>query len=114
MADATDPITAVANAISAGLNGAVPFALDALAQKYNEEHKERIKEFQIIMALPDGPERASRFADFIVQLAEASGQSIVIQGDNDISVPFSVFSFLINCCSDGIRKDTILAQLIKK
>lgn len=107
---ASDPVTAVANAL-VGIAGAVtPFINDALAQKYDTQYRQRLSEWSSIVAQADSSVRADSIRAYLDKLfadADTSGGGL---GD-DISLPLSDFNALINIAAGKIRDDQRLAAI---
>lgn len=106
---ASDPITAIANAISA-IGGAVtPYIEEELAQRYEREFRERIKAWNAIQDSPDRV-RPTLVHSHVMQLLDDAGATVGSMGTN-VSVPVGVLGALINEVAEGIKKDKILARL---
>jgi hypothetical protein len=106
---ASDPITAIFGAVGEGIKLAGGFIEEARAQRYEEEHKDRLKEWRSINALPDRA-REQLTHVYVMRLLDEAGATVGSMGDN-ISVPVGVLHALINEVSEGIKKDKILNRL---
>ncbi len=104
---ALDPITAVANATTGLANIVKPYIDDHLAQKYEEEFKERISEGT--KALDSGDPK--RINDYVVRLLSEAG--FVAGGDmgENISVPLACLRDFFSISAAKIKGDQRLANL---
>ncbi len=105
-----DPITAFFNAIP-GLAGIVqPFIVDGLAQKYENEFKDRLRDWNTIVAEDDAGKRADSLQSFVLQLISDAGQTAGGVGSN-IAVPMDVLAALVNIAAGKIKDDELLANM---
>lgn len=109
---AFDFVTAIANAIGSVANAAKPIIDEHLAQKYEHEHKERIKEWQNILSVKDMRHRADLLELFAVKLCNDAGEAWTHLGDN-ISVPLDALNALIKIASEKIQAEQTLNYAIR-
>lgn len=107
---ASDPVTAVANAVTESLIAIQPFLEEGLAQKYNREHTQRIEEWVQIVSKPIDGNAANHINTFVSRLLTSAGAPAGGVGTL-ISVPLDSLTSLINECSESIKKDHMLAKI---
>lgn len=106
---ASDPITAVANALAQAGALAQPWVEDRIRQKHEREHQDRMQEWVSILASPpDG--RADRVHAFVMRVLARAGAPAAGVGAN-IAVPLDVLNALISELSEGIKKDGLINNL---
>ena len=107
---AADPVTAIANALAAAGSALQPILSDHFAQKYESEHQKRMAEVLAILAMPDSPARADRLSAFVLRLLGSAGSPTGgVAGV--VAVPLDVVLALVGECSEGIKKDAMLARV---
>ena len=111
---ALDFISAIGNAIS-GVTGLIKPSIDEkYSQLYDDQHRERLKRLQEIMALPDGDDRATKLCGLIVELLLLSGNPAGDLSGGRINIPISHFLSICAALSDDIRQQEKLAKLTFK
>lgn len=105
-----EPLTAGLNLADDIVKAAKPLIDDALAHKYEKEFDERIKQWQEIVLLPDGDDRADRMDHYLIRLCADSGTPIGGLGEN-ISVPVSVVNALVLGNCNSILREQIISSL---
>jgi hypothetical protein len=109
-----DPVTAVANALG-GLFGTLkPVVEEHFAQKYENQHRDRIGEMEEILAEPDSVDRASKLARFVERLCTSAGTPCGDVSGTTISIPVSHLRTLLTLASENIRDDQRLARITFK
>lgn len=111
---ASDPVTAVGNALSGFFGLLKPSIDEAYAQKYNDQHKERMEKFQEIMGQPDSDLRAARLAQFIIGMCNDAGTPAGILQGELVSIPVEVFQALVINLSESIKSDQLLGRITFK
>jgi len=112
---AIDLPTSVANLLTKIGEVAQPFIDEAFAQKYDNQHRERIEEFNKIMSISNDLDRSYELADFMLRLVSKSGATIRGVDSTSIEVPLDYFTALVSEVSEGIKKDQLLNKIqIKK
>lgn len=107
----SDPVTAIANALTQAGQLAMPYISEHLAQKYESEHQKRLTEILSIVSLSDtDPTRPDRLQSFILRLLGSAGSPAGGLGKN-ISVPLDVLLSLVAECSESVKKDALLARI---
>jgi hypothetical protein len=109
---AVDFITAIANAIGSMANAAKPIIDEHLAQKYQHENNERIKEWQKIMGIKNTGDRADHLELFIIKLCNDAGETWLHLGGN-ISVPVDALSALVKIASEKIQANQTLNYALR-
>lgn len=105
----TGTLAAFLNAIS-GLTGvAIPLVDDAVAQKYETQLTNSIKEWNNLVANWN-PDNVNTF---VMQLIGDAGQTIGSMGDNK-SVPLGVVSALVTIAIEEVFKSHVLAAMLAK
>lgn len=107
---ASDPVTAVANAITQVGIAVQPFLEEGLAQKYNREHTQRIEEWLGLISKPLDGDTATSINSFVSRLLTSAGAPAGGMG-TCISVPLDSLTSLISECSESIKKDQMLAKI---
>ncbi len=107
----TDPITAIANALAQAGAAAQPFIEDWIAQKYENEHQQRMAEWLSIVAEKDNARRGDRMHDFVLQLLGRAGAPSGDVANVVVPVPLDTLTSLLAEVSEGIKKDALLARV---
>lgn len=106
---AIDPITSIANAISDLAGIAKPFIDSHIAQKYENECKERMAQWNALIA-ENNPNHINAF---VLCLIADAGQIAGGVGENK-SVPLDILNALIAIACGKIKDDELLANTIYK
>lgn len=109
-----DPITAVGNAL-AGLFGVIKPSIDEhYAQKYDDAHKDRMREWQDLVALSNPDDRASRIGSFVTGMLDDAGTPVGQFSGTLVQVPVEILNALIQNTSESIRDEQRLARITFK
>lgn len=101
----------IGNAVGALFGTIKPFVEEHFAQKYENDHKDRLEEFNDIMQGEDSDDRAGRLDRFVERLCVSAGTPAGdIQGKR-ITIPLSHFRALITIASGKVKDDQMLARL---
>lgn len=103
---AIDPITAIANAITGLANIAKPFIDDHIAQKYENEEKERLSEWNKLIS----ENNPNHINTFVLRLINDAGHISSGVGENR-SVSLDVINALIAITCGKIKDDQLLANI---
>lgn len=109
-----DPVTAIAGAVEAFFGTVKPVVEEHYAQKYEEEHKQRIREYQNVMSLPDGDVRAGSIGTFVRGLCDSAGTPTGSLSGELISIPVEYLQAFVVNTSESIRDEQRLARLTFK
>lgn len=107
---ASDPVTAVANAITQVGIAIQPYLEEELAQRYRREHTQTIEEWLRIIGQPLDSSSADHINAFVSRLLTSAGAPAGGLGAC-ISVPLDSLTSLIAECSESIMKDKMLAKI---
>lgn len=107
---ASEPITAVANALTQVGITLQPFIEESFAQKYEREHTARIAEWLSLINQPLDGDVANHINTFVSGLLASAGAPAGGMG-TCISVPVDSLTSLIAECSESIKKDQMLAKM---
>lgn len=111
---AADPITAVASALNGFFGLIKPVVDESFSQKYNEQHKQRMVDFQEIMEQPDDAERGALIGSFVRRLLDEAGTPPGSVSGNSIEVPVEYFQSLVIELSQSIKSEQLLGRLTFK
>lgn len=103
---ALDPITAIANAIADLAGIAKPLIDSHVAQKYENECKERLHEWNALIA----ENNPAHINDYVLRIISDAGQIAGGVGENR-SVPLDILNALIAIAANKIKDDELLANV---
>lgn len=101
----------IGTAIGALFGTIKPFVDEHFSQKYENEHKDRIEEFNDILEAEDSDDRAGRLDRFIQRLCDSAGNPGGDVQGRRINIPLSYFQSLVTIASGKIKDDELLARL---
>lgn len=107
----TDPITSIGNALTGFFGTIQPVIDEHYAQKYENEHRDRMVEFEGILSQPDSEDRADHLARFVERMCIAAGTPTGDLSGGQIRIPLSHFRTLVILASENIRDDRRIARL---
>jgi hypothetical protein len=107
---ASDPITAIANAISQIGAVALPYIEESLAQRYENEERETIQKWNRYQQIQDVRSRADAEWGFLLQLLADAKKTVGGNGTN-ISVPSDALAALIEVAASKIKQDKIISKI---
>lgn len=108
-----DPVTSVAQAVTASLNLAAPIVADNLAQKYDNHYRETVASIAQAMGIEKNSERADALHDLAERLCVDAGTPCGELG-NFVAVPESAVQALLVIAAGKIRNDNYLAAMTAK
>ena len=108
---ALDLPTAILNLLTKAGEVAQPFIDESFSQKYENEHRDRIQEFNKIMGIENDLDRSHELSDFMLRLISKSGATVGSVDTRTIRVPLDYFTALISECSEGVKKDSLLNKI---
>lgn len=106
-----DPVTAVAQALGEALGIVRPVVEEAVRQKFEDGHRERMEEWSGICAIADDGVRADRTHTYVLRLLSEAGKAQGRVDGRTIRVPVDILDALIEEVSEGIKKDGILNRI---
>lgn len=106
-----DPVTAVGNALAGFFTTLKPVIDNHYAQKFDNEHKDRINESDEILSIHDNDTRAYALASYVTRLCISAGLPAGDLQGTSIEIPLSHFRTLILIASEKIRDDQYLARM---
>jgi hypothetical protein len=108
---AADPITGIANALVEGFRLFQPVVDDAVKQKYEKAHQERLREWNELLSEADSDRRVCRMAGFVLRLLADSGSAVGGVAGTSVEVPLDVLNALITECSESVRNQALINKL---
>ena len=111
-----DPVTAVATAVSSVADLIRPMVEEHLAQKYDNEHRERVIEWQNALADANFVTRADRMWELLHRmLLDAGYPPAPTWGTGaNVSVPAALLHALALATMAKVRDDKYIARMIQK
>jgi hypothetical protein len=106
---AADPVTAIGNALAEALGTVRPIIGQALREKHEVAHKNRLREWADITSVvkPD----PNRVHSFVMRLITECGQTTGGRLGDNISVPVGILNALIEIASENAMQDKLLANI---
>lgn len=104
-------LSGIGNAIGAFFGTVKPFVEEHFAQKYENEHKDRLQEFSDILDTEDSEDRAGRLDRYIERVCDSAGTPSGDVSGRRINIPLSHFRSLTTIASGKIKDDQMLARL---
>ena len=109
-----DPVTAVATAVSELFGTIRPAVEEHYAQRYESNHKDRIRDWSELISMPDSDERGHRIGAFVRGMLDSAGTPTGQFSGTVIQVPVEILTALIQNTSESIRDDQRLARITFK
>lgn len=88
-----------------------PSIENGIQQKFENEFKDRLSDYQNIVSMGDSPDRARAIGAFVAKLCINAGSPTGIVSGQSIEVPLEYFQALVTIAAGKIRDDELLARL---
>lgn len=89
----------------------VPSIENDVQQKFENELKERLADFQQVVSISDSSDRARGIGTFVNKLCIDAGSPVGLVSNQSIEVPLEYFESLVIIGAQKIRDDQLLARL---
>lgn len=110
---ALDPVTEIANAVGTALGIGKTLIDDAVEQKYDSEFKERLSNWNNIVADNDPNKRADAMQSYSVRVTSDAGSPAEGVGPI-VGTPLDTLTSLFAIAAAKIKQDAILNQMLHK
>lgn len=101
------------SAVSKALGITDKLVSENLAQKYDNEEKKRVEEYQNILELDDPEDKRNQLGAYVMRLCIYTGTPIGRLSGTSIEVPVECFDALIRIAIENEKQDKMLSSMIQ-
>ena len=101
------------SAVSSALKITNKLVDENLAQKYDNEEKKRVEEYQNILELADAEDKRHKLGAFVMRLCINTGTPTGRLSGTSIEVPVECFDALIRIAIENEKQDKMLSSMIQ-